>query len=347
MQTLPKGRGVSRAWQAVLAIGAAMLAAALWRPLSKLVWQVVLALALTALALPFVKQFEKRMTRPLAAMAGVGVLAAALIGMIGLLVPSIISQVSLIAAQAPKLIEWIQTHIDRLYQVEWLQALPLDADAPGRWLSRLGEWVTGALPGVLGSIGTAADAVSRAFLSPILAYYFLRDREVFTYRLSLFIPLRHRKRMLTALREMRREVGCYVRGQCLVALAVALLTALGLLCLGIPAWLALGLLMGVCELIPYVGPIIGGIPIALFALPLGFSRMLWAIVMTVAVQQIEGYVLSPRLMAGATGLHPVWVLLLLSAGGLLWGLAGMMLALPLFVCLRGAARVLYDTRPTA
>lgn len=347
MQTLPKGRGVSRAWQAVLAIGTAVLAAALWQPLSKLVWQVVLALALTALALPFVKQFEKRMTRPLAAMAGVGVLAAALIGMIGLLVPSIVSQVSLIAAQAPKLIEWIQTHIDRLYQVEWLQALPLDADAPGRWLSRLGEWVTGALPGVLGGIGTAADAVSRAFLSPILAYYFLRDREVFTYRLSLFIPLRHRKRILTALREMRREVGCYVRGQCLVALAVALLTALGLLCLGIPAWLALGLLMGVCELIPYVGPIIGGIPIALFALPLGFSRMLWAIVMTVAVQQIEGYILSPRLMAGATGLHPVWVLLLLSAGGLLWGLAGMMLALPLFVCLRGAARVLYDTRPTA
>ena len=319
MQALPESGGISRGWQKLIGIGGAILAAVLWRPLSKLIWQIVLALVLTALALPMEKRFEKRMTRPLASGAAVGALAAGFIGMIGLLAPNIVSQASLIVAQFPKLMDWVQTWIGRLAQQEWTAYLGVSADAPGQWLVRLGEWVTGALPGVISGIGTAADAVSRAFLSPILAYYFLRDREVFTYRLSLLIPLRQRKRILTALREMRREVGCYVRGQCLVALAVAILTALGLLCLGIPAWLALGLLMGVCELIPYVGPFIGGIPIGLFALPLGFSRMLWAIAMTVAVQQIEGYILSPRLMAGATGLHPVWVLLLLSAGGLLWG----------------------------
>ena len=103
---------------------------------------------------------------------------------------------------------------------------------------------------------------------------------------------------------------------------------------------ALGLLMGACELIPYVGPLIGGVPIVLFALPMGLPATLWALGVTIAVQQLEGYFLSPRLMAGATGLHPVYVMLLLSAGGLLGGLAGMILALPAFVCLRGAFRVL-------
>ena len=102
--------------------------------------------------------------------------------------------------------------------------------------------------------------------------------------------------------------------------------------------------MGLCELIPYIGPFIGAVPIALFSWPMGLSTLLWALGVAIAVQQIEGYFLSPHLMAGATGLHPVYVLLLLSAGGLLWGVLGMVIALPLFVCVRGAARVLYETR---
>ena len=67
---------------------------------------------------------------------------------------------------------------------------------------------------------------------------------------------------------------------------------------------------------------------------------LWAVGITAAVQQFEGCFLSPRLMGGATGLHPAAVLLLLTFGGVAGGLAGMMAAIPAFVCLRGAARVL-------
>ena len=197
---------------------------------------------------------------------------------------------------------------------------------------------------MIASIGSGVDFISRAFLSPILAYYFLRDREAFSYRLSLWIPSRHRKRFLTALQEMRREAGGYIRGQMMVALSVAALTAAGLLILGIPAWLVLGVVMGICELIPYVGPLIGGIPIVLFSLSQGLSTTLWALGLTIGVQQIEGYFLSPHLVGGATGLHPAYILLLLTAGGLIGGLAGMMLALPLFVCIRGAARVFYATR---
>ena len=101
--------------------------------------------------------------------------------------------------------------------------------------------------------------------------------------------------------------------------------------------------MGLCEFIPYVGPFLGGIPIAVFSLPLGISTMLWALGVTVAIQQIEGFFLSPFFMSGVTGLHPVSVVLLLSAGGLLAGLPGMMAALPAFLCLRGGCRVLFET----
>ena len=132
-------------------------------------------------------------------------------------------------------------------------------------------------------------------------------------------------------------------GQLLISLAVSVLTAAGLFLVGLPAWLALGILMGFCEFIPYVGPFLGAITIALFTLPRGSAALLWAMAVTVGVQQLEGFFLSPFLMAGATGLHPVYVVLLLSAGGMIAGLPGMMLALPLFLCVRGGARILADS----
>ena len=344
MSSIPASRGLSQGWRWVLGAAALTLLAALWQPLSKLLWQIVFALLLTALALPIARALEKKMTRPLAALASVAVLVLGVLGLIGLLVPHIIAQFSLVIAQAPKLMAQVQLLWDKFAQQEWVETLGLDSGAPGQWIGKAAAWLGQNLPGLISGIGTAVDGVSRAFLAPLLAYYFLRDREAFSYRLSLWIPARHRRRVLAALQEMRREAGGYVRGQLLVALAVAVLTAAGLLIVGIPAWLVLGLLMGVCELIPYVGPIIGGIPIALFSLPMGLTTVLWALGVAIAVQQLEGYFLSPHLMAGATGLHPVYILLLLSAGGLLWGLMGMVIALPAFVCVRGAARVLYETR---
>ena len=344
MFSQPASRGVPKAWLRVIGIGAALVFLLVWKPLSRLIGQVLLALLLCAAALPITRRVEKRLPRPLAAGIAVAVLVLGVLGMIGLLVPPIISQVRLIITEAPRLLDQAQALWDRAAQTEWIKRLGLDSSVPEQWIGTAAAWVGEKLPGLIAGIGAGADAVSRAFLSPLLAYYFLRDRETFSYRLSLWIPSRCRRRALAAWQEMLWEAGGYVRGQIMVALAVAVLTAAGLLIVGIPAWLVLGMLMGACELIPYVGPIIGGIPIALFSLPMGISTMLWGLGVAIAVQQVEGYVLSPRLMAGATGLHPVYILLLLSAGGLLAGLTGMIAALPLFVCIRGAARVLYETR---
>lgn len=341
MATAQARGGISRQARRALLIGAGLLAALCWQPLSRLLWQLAGAGLLLALALPLEKRLERWLSRPLAAGAAVGLELVGAAGLIWLLVPVCIGQISWVIGQAPALLSYLQTLWEHLSRQEFIRALGLQGDAPARWLQSLGAWAAGALPRVIAGIGAGADWASRAFLAPILAYYFLRDREAFAYRLSLLIPLSQRRRALGALREMRREAGGYLRGQLLVALAVGVLTALGLLLTGVPAWLALGLLMGICELIPYVGPLIGGVPIVLFSLPLGIETVLWAVGITIAVQQLEGYFLSPRLMAGATGLHPVYVLLLLSAGGLLFGLAGMMLALPVFVCIRGAARVLF------
>jgi len=344
MAALPASRGADRFGRWLLAGGAALLLALAWGPLSHLAGQLGTSALLCALALPLCRRLERRLPRRAAALLAVGGLAAGLMGLVALLLPPLIAQITLMIDQAPRFLGELKALWDEMARWEWVRLLGLSENGPEQWLARASRWIGESLPGVVSGILSAINGLGHAFLSPVLAYYLLRDREAFAYRLSLWIPLKHRRRVLTALREMRREAGGYARGQMLVSLAVAVLTALGLLLTGIPAWLALGLLMGLCEWIPYVGPLIGGVPIALFSLPMGLSTLLWAVGITAAVQQIEGYFLSPRLMAGATGLHPAAVLVLLSAGGLLWGLPGMMAAIPAFVCLRGAARVMYDTR---
>jgi len=344
MDILPVSRGISRRWRWIIGVGAAAGIAAVWPPMSKLAGQILLALLLAAMALPLCRKMERKFSRKMSAWAAVAALLLFFAALLGLLTPRLLSQATLLMAQAPALLRQITQSWNDLNRYEFFRRLRLADMGPESWLHQLSDWAAASLPRWIAGIGAGADALSRAFLSPVLAYYFLRDRENFCYRLSLWIPGKHRKRMLTAVQEMRREAGGYVRGQALVALAVALLTAAGLMLVGIPAWLALGLLMGLCEFIPYIGPLIGGIPIVLFSLPLGVRTLLWALGVTVLVQQLEGYFLSPRLMAGATGLHPVAVILLLSAGGYLGGLMGMVAAVPAFVCVRGAARVLYETR---
>ena len=102
--------------------------------------------------------------------------------------------------------------------------------------------------------------------------------------------------------------------------------------------LLLGLLMGVMELVPYIGPVLAGIPAVLMALQSGWTQALWTLLVLWTVQQVEGSFLSPRLLSGATRLHPLTVLLAISAGGIFSGTLGMLLALPVVVSVRGAMR---------
>ncbi len=330
----PRGRR----WLILPLIAATALAAIFFHPLARLAFQFLLAAAIAACAKPLSARMETRLPRGAAALIAVISILLIFGGLVALALPFALGQISLVIAQAPALLSQAS---EFLAQYQWLG---ISSASPEEWLARGGAWAAKMLPQWLAALGAATDALSRAFIAPVLGYYLLRDREYFIFRYSMLIPIRYRRRALSALREMRREAGGYLRGQIAVAGCVAAMTALGLFAVGVPSWLALGVIMGVCEMIPYVGPLIGAIPIALFSLPMGLTKALAALLVTFCVQQIEGVYLSPRLMGGATSLHPAHVLLLLSAGGLVFGLPGMLLVIPLFVSARGAARILYGTK---
>ena len=218
------------------------------------------------------------------------------------------------------------------------------------WLSQSGipsemafvraqEAVGAAAAAVMGWLGDIAGGMGKWLLAPVFAFYFLRDRQRIGRWLLGLIPVRRRELTVRTLREMRREVAGYLRGQLLISAIVATLTAVGLLLCGVPSWMFLGLLIGVLELIPYVGPVIGGILAALFAMPMGWGRALWAVGVVAAVQQLDGGMLSPKLLSDATRLHPVVVILCITVGGAAAGMAGILLSVPLLLCLRAALRI--------
>lgn len=316
----------------------------LWyRPLLRLLFQVLLSVLLALCALPIAKMFEKRFPRSLSCLMSLLSLLLILSGLIALLIPPIFRQLRTAVELIPTLLAWGERLVTHLGENGLLSRLgiPLaDTVSAEKLLQSSAEKLAGVLPTLIRSIRNAADKLSSAFIAPVLGFYFLRDRELFSYQASMLIPLRHRSSMLEAVQDMRRETGAYLRSQVLVALCVGALTAAGLCFAGVPAWLVLGLTMGICEIIPYIGPIIAGIPIVLFGLSRGVNTMLWALAVTLTVQQLESMVIAPRMMAGATGLHPVHVLLLLAVGSMLFGIWGLLFSIPVFICLRSVLRTL-------
>ena len=291
-------------------------------------------------ALPLMNFLEKRVSTGWAAtlaMAGLSVGAGLFLL---LLIPPLVGQARQIGSALPGLYRQVG---EILEQAEaWLQRNGVAVDQ--RMRESLLEKGEGLLSDTAGSLtkrlSGVAGGIGRWMLAPVFAFYLLRDRRrVADWLLSLLPPGR-REMTVRIVREMGRESVGYLRGQLLVSLAVGGFTGLGLLLCGVPSWLLLGLLMGILELIPYVGPFLGGVLVALFAWPGGWSRMLWSLGVVVLVQQLEGGMLSPQLMSETTRLHPIVVLLCVMAGGAAGGVAGVLLAIPAVLCVRAALRVI-------
>jgi predicted PurR-regulated permease PerM len=193
-------------------------------------------------------------------------------------------------------------------------------------------------------------------LGPILAFYLLVDLPKIRRGLRAMIPSRRRAEVEGVLRRIGQAVGGFFRGQLLVALFVGIASALALWIVGLPFWAVVGLVTGLFNLIPLIGPFIGGIVAVLVAfttqsggegllrLEPGWPLALGSAVALLIVQQIDNHILSPNIVARTVRLHPVTVMLGLLAGGTLLGLWGILLAVPLMAAVKILMLHAWDTR---
>ncbi|KKM09290.1 hypothetical protein SY88_19675 [Clostridiales bacterium PH28_bin88] len=178
-------------------------------------------------------------------------------------------------------------------------------------------------------------------LAPVLTFYLLKDAEHINRRLAAVIPVSWRTHVLPLWEEVDRVLMKFIRGHLLVASMVGVLTSLGLALVGVKFYLLLGIIAGIADLIPYFGPIIGAIPAVGLALLNSSQQALYVLLVMVVVQQVENNLLSPTILGDSVGLHPVVVIFVLLAGGHLFGILGMLLAVPLTAILRIIVNYLY------
>ena len=145
------------------------------------------------------------------------------------------------------------------------------------------------------------------------------------------VPAGKRPLVGEAMDESERALRLWLKGQLIAMVVVGLLVGLGLWALGMPSALALGLLAGVLEFIPFAGPVIAAVPAILLALAVSPDMALWVLLLYFAVQQFEGYLLTPLVQQYAVDLPGVLLLFSLLAFGTLFGTLGLVLAAPLTV----------------
>lgn len=262
---------------------------------------------------PWCRVLERKLSPSLAATGAFFALSLLGAGLLLLLVPTFIQQFQQLAQALPGLMSSLGHTLERFQN--WLAEKGIEITPVREELFLQLKQIGGQLlPQAAQTLRNAASGLSSVMLAPLLAFYLLRDRRQISAGLTLLVPMDRRRSVVLAAREMRREMAGFLRGQLLLSAMVGLLTGLGLMLVGTPGWLVLGVLMGVMELIPYIGPLLAGIPAVLLGLTGGWNRALWTLAVLVGVQQLEGGILSPRMLSGATKLSPLTVLLSISAG---------------------------------
>lgn len=215
------------------------------------------------------------------------------------------------------------------------------AGLPGRLTAAPG-WLTGLTLQAAGYAGLAVQALVAGLFILLLAFYLLVDGPRLWQRGLRLVPEQDRLLVDVLSREVAEKLRGYLQGVALSGLAVGVLTGLGLVLLGVPYAVLFGVLAGLLEAVPYLGPLLAAVGPFTFALGQSLTHALVVAAFFVAVQQIEEKVLVPRLQSHTTGLHPLTVILATLIFGALFGVLGVVLAVPLaaavqaiIVCLSG------------
>lgn len=287
------------------------------------------------LVCPLARVFEQRFERKAAALCALLSVLFAFVAAMALLLPLLV-------------IDFI----------DLVHTLPASVQKVSELLKQVSAWLTRILPGIrLPSFSVAgnrlpeiaretmifisgiADGVYRFSLMVILSYFFLCDREKLLIRLELLIPTRARCAAVTMCEAVCRELKNYLRGQGLISVIVGVLSGIGLMMVGVRSALVLGVIVGMLNMIPYFGPVIGAIPAILMAMGDGWHTAVYAALVLWLVQQIDSTLISPRIMSSISGISPAAVLLAVFVGSGLGGIVGMLLAMPVVMAFRTVFRV--------
>ncbi len=286
---------------------------------------------------PFVDYLESiGLNRALAIIIIIALIVAGIIGIIALIVPAVISAIeSLTAKLQTDLIKDLTVQLEAFFQKNFNNA------ALARDLITKAEHAGGEILLSMGRFLKNAGAyVAFVGIVPFLSFFMIKDKRLFKRMLVAQIPNRYFELFLNLLYKVGKQVTKYIQGQAIDALIVGILSVIGLFIINlvfdhpVPFFFFIGMVAGIANLIPYLGPIVGAVPaIALTAInsPSNVGTVIvWIAVVFALVQVIDNNLISPLVVSKSVNMHPITVVVAVVIGGNIGGMVGMLFAVPVW-----------------
>lgn len=283
---------------------------------------------------PLVVKLENRgWNRAVASMVIFLVFILIIFAFFSMLIPTIYTQLNDLIASLPgifnSLKNWITNFLNNFNSSDMVDVASIEANI-FKSMEDLGTNITTNLPSmIMNIVGVVFSGLGTMAISLVVGLYLLFDFNNTADHLLKYIPKTHKYEIETLINQIGEELRKCVRGTLTIACMVFVCDSLGFAIAGLKAPILFGLLCGITDLIPYIGPYIGGAA----AVIVGFSQnpMTGIIVLSVAVvvQLIENYVLQPVVMSKTVELHPVTIIIGLLIFGHFFGIIGMILAMPI------------------
>jgi predicted PurR-regulated permease PerM len=314
----------------------------------------VLGLIMAYILLPVVNWLDRHMprrfrkwhiARALSIILVYVLLAGLVAGIMAFVVPLVADQIQNLIENWPSLSSRVEEWGTRGWG--WYQR-----SIPANWRETIETNLKGLLDDVIRAVRDGVLATARTVFGtisfvigmlviPFWLFYMLHDESRVKAGIVHALPEQLQPDAVCMARLIDDVLSAYLRGQLLLCVFVGSMAALATFIIGVPFSPILGLLAGVFEILPYIGPILGAIPAVILALLSDPFSAIWVVVAFIAIQQIENLILVPRISGKSVRLHPALVMVVLVIGNETAGLWGMLLAVPLTAVIRDVFKYLY------
>jgi predicted PurR-regulated permease PerM len=308
--------------------------------LSKLKWLFIyfsFALMLAYFFDPLYKfLLNKKAPKVLAIIIVFGIIIALLILTIFFLIPSVINQLNILYKEIPNFIENYQNLILSIKPQLSKFINPADVETLLKEnLSELQKGVLGFSQSIIIYLSNIVSSITFGIvIVPLILFYLMRDMFKFKENLYIFVSKENKKEFKEVLEKIDHIVSGFIRGRIMVCFIVGTLIGIGLYFLNPKFALIIGIVSGVFNFVPYLGPIVGVVLALIFALGSSWWTLLMIVVLFVLVNQLEAIYLNPNILGKGLGLHPLTVILSMLICGQLLGILGVLVAVPLAAILK-------------
>ncbi|HCX64205.1 MAG TPA: hypothetical protein DHN33_03235 [Eubacteriaceae bacterium] len=255
-------------------------------------------------------------------------------------IPRLVSDASRLANNLPEIFRFVTNFIIdlRAGDIAFIPDIVYDFVDIEEGMDQMASMLRKGLSDFSSMILASTSGLLTLIMTPIITFYYLKDKDRILKGFFDFIGSKKTTTLLRLAKDIDKVLGGFIKGQLTVALFVGILTGIGTAIIGVPNALTIGLVAGLTNIIPYFGPWLGGILPVVLALMTEPIMALWVVLLMVGVQQVESSFISPQIMSQSVGLHPLTVMFSVLLFGNLFGIAGMIIGVPLM----GTIKVLFQ-----